>query len=77
MEAKSVESFTVKMYSLESLESTEDGKTYLKVGPQATAYLTNWVKCCGVEYYVGLFVRTGTEENSLIFSQNSLNHFAQ
>lgn len=52
-----------------TLEYTEDISAYLHIDSQATVNLTNWVKCCGVEYRVGLFVCTGTDENMPVLSK--------
>ena len=57
------------MCLIETLEYTEDISAYLHIDSQATVNLTNRVKCYGVEYHVGLFVCTGTNENMPLFSK--------
>ncbi|XP_039860163.1 uncharacterized protein LOC120716658 [Simochromis diagramma] len=69
MSLKAVESGPVKMRSLETQEYSEIISPYLHVDLQNTVKLTNWVKCSGVEYRVGLFVCTGTYENMPVFSK--------
>ncbi|XP_056305506.1 uncharacterized protein LOC130217424 [Danio aesculapii] len=66
---KTVESGPVKISSLDTLEFSEDVSSTLQVDSQATVNLTKWVRCCGVEYRVGLFVCTGTNENVPLFSK--------
>jgi len=66
---KAVESGPVKLCSLETLEFSEHLTASLHVDSQATVNLTKWVKCCGVEYRVGLFVCTGSDENMQLFSK--------
>lgn len=66
---KAVESGPVKMCSLETLEFSKDITASLHVDSQATVNLTQWLKCCGVEYCVGLFVCMGTDENMTLFSK--------
>ena len=68
--SKAVESGPVKLCLLETLEFTEDISAYLQIDTQATIKITNWVKC-GVEYRVGLFVCTSTDENMPVFSKIS------
>ncbi|XP_028451665.1 uncharacterized protein LOC114566987 isoform X3 [Perca flavescens] len=66
--SKAVESGPVKLCLLETLEYAEDISAYLHIDTQATVNLTNWVNC-GVEYRVGLFVCTSTDENMPVFSK--------
>ncbi|XP_076135690.1 uncharacterized protein LOC143118536 [Alosa pseudoharengus] len=71
--SKAVESGPVKLCLLETLEYIEEEDIeyiaeYLHIDSQATVRLTNWVKC-GVEYRVGLFVCTSTDENMPVFSK--------
>lgn len=71
--SKAVESGPVKLCLLETLEYIEEEDleyiaAYLHIDSQATVRLTNWVKC-GVEYRVGLFVCTSTDENMPVFSK--------
>lgn len=75
MTLKAIESGPVDMCLLETQECSKVLSAYLLIDSKATINLTNWVKCCGVEYRVGLFVCTSTDENMPVFSRITFQNF--
>ncbi|XP_023812750.1 uncharacterized protein LOC111947676 [Oryzias latipes] len=56
-------------FSLETVEFSDVIRAYLHADSQLTVCMTKWVQCSGVEYRVGLFVCSATEQNMPLFQK--------
>ena len=61
----------IKVSLRSTLDVSQDISENLQIEPLASVNHTNWVKCSGVEYRVGLYVCTHVDESGPVFGKIS------